>query len=138
MILSLILIVSSSFAQYPISKKIGNDSVVIMTTAQGRKINELFDKNEKIIDSIKTKYAVSTKIIDSLSVVRDTIKVHNDSLLSKYIGMRNMYEDMKWRRDTNIVIYKKAERKWNKETKVIQYANIGLITFIMYWVLTHR
>jgi hypothetical protein len=138
MILSLILIVSSSFAQYPISKKIGNDSVVIMTTAQGRKINELFEKNEKIIDSIKTKYAVSTKIIDSLSVVRDTIKVHNDSLLSKYIGMRNMYEDMKWRRDTNIVIFKKAERKWNKETKVIQYANIGLITFIMYWVLTHR
>ena len=138
MILSLILIVSSSFAQYPISKKIGNDSVVIMTLAQGRRINELFDKNEKIIDSIKTKYAVSTKIIDSLSVVRDTIKVHNDSLLSKYIGMRNMYEDMKWRRDTNIVIYKKAERKWNKETKVIQYANIGLITFIMYWVLTHR
>ena len=37
-----------------------------MTTAQGRKINELFDRNEKIIDSIKTKYAVSTKIIDSL------------------------------------------------------------------------
>lgn len=109
-----------------------------MTTAQGRKINELFDKNEKIIDSIKTKYAVSTKIIDSLSVVRDTIKVHNDSLLSKYIGMRNMYEDMKWRRDTNIVIFKKAERKWNKETKVIQYVNVGLITFIMYWVLTHR
>jgi hypothetical protein len=138
MILSLILIVSSSFAQYPISKKIGNDSVVIMTTAQGRKINELFDKNEKIIDSIKTKYAVSTKIIDSLSVVRDTIKVHNDSLLSKYIGMRNMYEDMKWRRDTNIVIFKKAERKWNKETKIIQYANVGLITFIMYWVITHR
>lgn len=138
MILSLILIVSSSFAQYPITKKIGNDSVVIMTTAQGRKINELFDKNEKIIDSIKTKYAVSTKIIDSLSVVRDTIKVHNDSLLSKYIGMRNMYEDMKWRRDTNIVIFKKAERKWNKETKVIQYVNFGLITFIMYWVLTHR
>ena len=52
--------------------------------------------------------------------------------------MRNMYEDMKWRRDTNIVIFKKAERKWNKETKVIQYVNVGLITFIMYWVLTHR
>jgi hypothetical protein len=109
-----------------------------MTTAQGRKINELFDKNEKIIDSIKNKYAVSTKIIDSLSVAKDTIKVHNDSLLSKYISMKNMYEDMKWRRDTNIAIFKKAERKWNKETKVIQYVNVGLITFIMYWVLTHR
>lgn len=109
-----------------------------MTTAQGRKINELFDKNEKIIDSIKTKYAVSTKIIDSLSVVRDTIRVQNDSLLSKYIETRKLYEDMKWRRDTNLVIYKKQELKWNKQTKVIQYVNVGLITFIMYWVMTRR
>jgi hypothetical protein len=109
-----------------------------MTTAQGRKINELFEKNEKIIDSIKTKYAVSTKIIDSLSVVRDTIRVQNDSLLSKYISMKNMYDDMKWRRDTNLVIYKKQELKWNKQTKVIQFINVGLITFIMFWVMTHR
>jgi hypothetical protein len=109
-----------------------------MTTAQGRKINELFEKNEKIIDSIKTKYAVSTKIIDSLSVVRDTIRVQNDSLLSKYISMKNMYDDMKWRRDTNLVIYKKQELKWNKQTKVIQFINVGLINFIMFWVMTHR
>jgi|GEM_PF-1824710 len=138
MILSLILIVSSSFAQYPISKKIGNDSVVIMTTAQGRKINELFEKNEKIIDSIRTRYEVSTKIIDSLSVVRDTIKVHNDSLLSKYIEMTKLYADMKWRRDTNILVYKKQELKWNKQTKVMQFINVGLITFIMFWVMTRR
>jgi len=138
MILSLILIVSSSFAQYPISKKIGNDSVVIMTTAQGRKINELFEKNEKIIDSIRTRYEVSTKIIDSLSVVRDTIKVHNDSLLSKYIEMTKLYADMKWRRDTNILVYKKQEIKWNKQTKVMQFINVGLITFIMFWVMIRR
>jgi hypothetical protein len=109
-----------------------------MTTAQGRKINELFEKNEKIIDSIKTKYAVSTKIIDSLSVVRDTIRVQNDSLLSKYISMKNMYDDMKWRRDTNLVIYKNAELKWNKQTKVVQFINVGLITFIMFWVMARR
>jgi hypothetical protein len=34
-------------------KKIGNDSVVIMTTEQGRKINELFDKNDKEILKLK-------------------------------------------------------------------------------------
>jgi hypothetical protein len=109
-----------------------------MTTAQGRKINELFEKNEKIIDSIRTRYEVSTKIIDSLSVVRDTIRVQNDSLLSKYISMKNMYDDMKWRRDTNLVIYKKQELKWNKQTKVIQFINVGLITFIMFWVMARR
>jgi hypothetical protein len=109
-----------------------------MTTAQGRKINELFEKNEKIIDSIRTRYEVSTKIIDSLSVVRDTIKVHNDSLLSKYIEMKKLYADMKWRRDTNILVYKKQELKWNKQTKVMQFINVGLITFIMFWVMTRR
>ena len=123
----MILLTNSVLGQYPIVKKIGNDSVVIMTTAQGRKINELFEKNEKIIDSITTRYEVSTKIIDSLSVVRDTIRVQNDSLLSKYISMKNMYDDMKWRRDTNLVIYKKQELKWNKQTKVIQFINVGLI-----------
>jgi len=109
-----------------------------MTTAQGRKINELFEKNEKIIDSIRIRYEVSTKIIDSLSVVRDTIRVQNYSLLSKYIETRKLYEDMKWRRDTNLVIYKKAELKWNKQTKVMQFINVGLITFIMFWVMTRR
>lgn len=137
MILSLILIVSSSFAQYPITKKIGNDSVVIMTLTQGRRINELFDKNEKIIDSIKTKYAVSTKIIDSLSVVKDTIKVHNDSLLSKYIAMKAMYEDMKWRRDTNLVIYKREERIWTKNVKTVQYIMATMILSIMFISARH-
>ena len=137
MILSLILIVSSSFAQYPITKKIGNDSVVIMTLSQGRRINELFDKNEKIIDSIKTKYAVSTKIIDSLSVVKDTIKVHNDSLLSKYVVMKAMYEDMKWRRDTNLVIYKREERIWTKNVRTVQYIMGIMILTIMFISARH-
>lgn len=108
-----------------------------MTTAQGRKINELFDKNEKIIDSIKTKYAVSTKIIDSLSIVRDTIRVKNDSLLSKYIIMKNMYEDMKWRRDTNFVIYKREERIWTKQVRTVQYIMTAMILAIMVYTTRH-
>lgn len=108
-----------------------------MTLAQGRRINELFDKNEKIIDSIKTKYAVSTKIIDSLSVVKDTIKVHNDSLLSKYIAMKAMYEDMKWRRDTNIVIFKREERIWTKNVRTVQYIMATMILAIMFISARH-
>ena len=87
----LILTVDSTFAQYPIVKKIGNDSVVIMTTSQGRKINELFEQNDKEIiklkdsvDSLKTKYVFSTKIIDSLKISKDTIKHTRDSLSKLY------------------------------------------------------
>ena len=125
----LILIADSTFAQYPIVKKIGNDSVVIMTTSQGRKINELFEQNDKEIiklkdsvDSLKTKYVFSTKIIDSLKISKDTIKHTRDSL-------SKLYYDMKFRRDTNIVIYKAAEEaaetKYNKTIRLWQWINIG-------------
>ena len=38
----------------------GNDSVVIMTTSQGRKINELFEKNDK--DLVKLKDSIGTLV----------------------------------------------------------------------------
>lgn len=127
----LIVLTNSTYAQYPIVKKIGNDSVVIMTTNQGRRINELFEQNDKDIirlkdsvDSLKTKYVYSTKVIDSLRVVRDTVRVKNDSLYKLYL-------DMKWRRDTNLVIYNKVERNYNKSIKTWQWINVGFIAFFM-------
>jgi len=127
----LIVLTNSTYAQYPIVKKIGNDSVVIMTTNQGRRINELFEQNDKDIirlkdsvDSLKTKYLYSTKVIDSLRVVRDTVRVKNDSLYKLYL-------DMKWRRDTNLVIYNKVERNYNKSIKTWQWINVGFIAFFM-------
>jgi hypothetical protein len=100
-----------------------------MTTSQGRKINELFEQNDKEIiklkdsvDSLKTKYVFSTKIIDSLKISNDTIKQTRDSL-------SKLYYDMKFRRDTNIVIYKAAEEaaetKYNKTIRLWQWINIG-------------
>ena len=127
----LIVLTNSTYAQYPIVKKIGNDSVVIMTTTQGRKINELFEQNDKDIirlkdsvDSLKTKYVYSIKVIDSLRVVRDTVRVKNDSLYKLYL-------DMKWRRDTNLVIYNKVERNYNKSIKTWQWINVGFIAFFI-------
>jgi hypothetical protein len=102
-----------------------------MTTNQGRRINELFEQNDKDIirlkdsvDSLKTKYLYSTKVIDSLRVVRDTVRVKNDSLYKLYL-------DMKWRRDTNLVIYNKVERNYNKSIKTWQWINVGFIAFFM-------
>ena len=137
----LILLLDSTFAQYPIVKKIGNDSVVIMTTEQGRKINELFDQNDKEIfklkesvDSLKTKYVFSTKIIDSLKIIRDTIKFKSDSIKYKNDSLFKLYSDMKFRRDTNLIIHRNAEIKWNKSTKLWGKINIAyfivMVTFI--------
>lgn len=127
--------ISFSYAQYPIVKKMGNDSVVIMTTSQGRKINELFEKNDKDLVKLKdsigtlvTKYSYSTKVIDSLRVVKDTVSNRKDSLYA-------MYLDMKWRRDTNLVIYQVKEKKFNKTIKLWQFLNIGYMAF-MFIVVT--
>ena len=121
----MILLTNSVLGQYPIVKKIGNDSVVIMTMAQGRKINELFDQNEKQIVRLKDSVTTTHKIIDSLRVIRDTIKVERDTLTSKYLLMKSMYQDMKWRRDTNLVIYNAKEAHFNKTIKFWQFVNIG-------------
>lgn len=127
--------ISFSYAQYPIVKKMANDSVVIMTTSQGRKINELFEKNDKDLVKLKdsigtlvTKYSYSTKVIDSLRVVKDTVSNRKDSLYA-------MYLDMKWRRDTNLVIYQVKEKKFNKTIKLWQFLNIGYMAF-MFIVVT--
>ena len=127
--------ISFSYAQYPIVKKMGNDSVVIMTTSQGRTINELFEKNDKDLVKLKdsigtlvTKYTYSTKVIDSLRVVKDTVSNRKDSLYA-------MYLDMKWRRDTNLVIYQVKEKKFNKTIKLWQFLNIGYMAF-MFIVVT--
>jgi len=103
----------------------GNDSVVIMTTSQGRTINELFEKNDKDLVKLKdsigtlvTKYTYSNKVIDSLRVIKDTVSSRKDSLYALYI-------DMKWRRDTNLVIYQAKEKKFNKTIKLWQFLNLG-------------
>jgi hypothetical protein len=116
----------------------GNDSVVIMTTAQGRKINELFEKNDKEIIKLKDSVTLTHKVIDSLSVIKDTMKVHTDTLTSKYLLMKSMYEDMKWRRDTNVIIFKREERIWTKHVVTVQYILGTMILFIMFWTTQHH
>jgi len=56
-----------ALTQYPIQKIINGDSVVIMTTQQGRDINIKFEKQKKRISELN-------KQIDSLKLVQATIK----------------------------------------------------------------
>jgi hypothetical protein len=116
----------------------GNDSVVIMTTAQGRKINELFEKNDKELVKLRDSVTFTHRVIDSLKVIKDTMRVERDTLTSKYLLMKSMYEDMKWRRDTNIVIFKKEEKVWKKHVTTVQYIMTTMILFIMFWSTTQH
>ncbi len=72
----MILVSVSSYSQYPIIKKIKEDSVVIMTIEQGKEINALYLGYKKTIDSlqIKTKYYDSA--INQISKKQDTINIY--------------------------------------------------------------
>jgi len=75
-VLVMILVSVSSYSQYPIIKKIKEDSVVIMTIEQGKEINALYLGYKKTIDSlqIKTKYYDSA--INQISKKQDTINIY--------------------------------------------------------------
>jgi hypothetical protein len=67
MVLLMIVAASSSYCQYPVIKKIGNDSLILMTIKQGEDINKQFSNNQKKIDSLKDSIKVKKLLYDSLS-----------------------------------------------------------------------
>ena len=88
----LTLVSNLSYCQYPIVKKLGNDSVVIMTLKQATTINSTFQSNQNTIDSLKTHVYIKDSIInnkkttyDSLYKITDQYKVRYDERLNMRI-----------------------------------------------------
>lgn len=67
MVLLAILVVSSSYSQYPIIKKIGKDSLILMTLKQGDDINKSFSEYKKKINLLNDSIANKKFLIDSLN-----------------------------------------------------------------------
>jgi uncharacterized coiled-coil DUF342 family protein len=88
-----ILLPNLSYSQYPIIKKIGNDSIVLMTLKQGESINKKFadDKTKLLLlqDSVKLE-----KIrVDSLKNKYDSLNSELTPLVRKYDEYKNRYEE---------------------------------------------
>ena len=99
--------VNLSFAQYPLTKKIGNDTVVIMTIRQAENINQLFDTNEKEFNKISD----SLKLLKSLLVENNK---KNDSLIYKVQAADFKTEEFKFKFEENKRIYLQNEKVYNK------------------------
>jgi competence protein ComGC len=91
-VILLTLVSNLSYCQYPIVKKLGNDSVVIMTLTQATTINSTFQANQNTIDSLKTHVYIKDSIInkkkttyDSLYKVTDQYKIRYDERLNMRI-----------------------------------------------------
>jgi hypothetical protein len=114
----MILLSVSSYSQYPITKKIKGDSVVIMTIGQADTINNLYKSyNDTIIaykDSLKSK----------------TIK--DDSILNVYINKVSKLENYKYRYEANLETYRNREKEIDKMDKYHAWQKIILIFLIVF------
>ena len=77
-----------ALTQYPIQKVINGDSVVIMTTQQGRDVNAKFERQKKKINELNRqidslKQLVATPIKETLYVSENTNKYYYESKLLK-------------------------------------------------------
>ncbi len=110
----MILLSVSSYSQYPIIKKIKDDSVVIMTVKQGNEINDLYLRYNETIDSLKSK----------------TIK--DDSILNVYSYKVSTLENYKFRYEANLETYKTRERELDKMDKYHAWQKVILIFLIIF------
>lgn len=110
----MILLSVSSYSQYPIIKKIKDDSVVIMTVKQGNEINALYLRYNETIDSLKNK----------------TIK--DDSILNIYGTKVSALENYKYRYEANLETYRTREKELDKMDKFHAWQKVILIFLIIF------
>lgn len=96
----------SGFSQsttYPKTKKIGQDSVVIITIKQADQINDTFNLYRDSIRYTKDSIAKQKQILDSLR--------------TEYNFLKNAPNEYKWKYEANREIYLKREEFVQKDNK---------------------
>jgi hypothetical protein len=78
------------YCQYPIVKKIGNDSVVVMTLKQANTINDKFQSNQTTIDSLKTYVYIKDSIINKDKITYDSLHTVTNQYRARYDERLNM------------------------------------------------
>ena len=112
--LVMILLSVSTYSQYPVIKKIKEDSVVIMTVKQGNEINALYLRYNETIDSLKSK----------------TIK--DDSILNVYSNKVSALQNYKFRYEANLETYRTREKELDKMDKYHAWQKVILIFLIIF------
>jgi hypothetical protein len=119
-------IVSPSLLKGQVVKKMGNDSVIVLTLKQGRAINNLIDSLEKVTnvktDSIVTFKKYVDRYVDSVAKINRQVFTQKieyyalkDSLLIQNRINIDTLNDYKNRYYKNIEIYNKYEKYTNLE-----------------------
>ncbi len=119
-VLMLILVSASLYSQYPKTKRIGQDSVVIMTVQQGDYINTLYKQYRFQIDSLSVNAQLNKVAIDSLRLKCDSLgKVMYDA--AQY----------KWKYEANKEIFLKSQVDEQKRTKLHEVSKLIMVAIII-------
>jgi uncharacterized coiled-coil DUF342 family protein len=116
----MILLTNLSYSQYPIIKKIGEDSVVLITIKQGEDINKKFIENKKKLDLLKDSVFLEKNKVDSL-------RYKYDSLNNQLIPLIRKHDEYKWRYEERLNMptkYKYHDDGWDFAQKLVL---IGII-----------
>ena len=116
-LLLLIPVANLCYCQYPITKKIGEDTVVIMTLKQGDQINKTFNKFNQDLkftkDSLKIKQIQYDSLFNTISLVKDS------------------FYDWKWKYTENKKIYEAYNINQGKIEKLHSVSKLILIGIII-------
>jgi len=107
----------SQSTTYPKTKKIGQDSVVIITIKQADQINDTFNLYRDSILLTKDSIAKQKRILDSLR--------------TEYISLKNAPNEYKWKYDANREIYFKREETIRRDEKWHFIQKLGLVAVIV-------
>jgi hypothetical protein len=111
--LVLILAPALAFSQYPKTKKIGQDSVVIITIGQADTINNLYRSYNDSINNLQSKLKT------------------NDSLLSIRNIEKDSFYDWKYKYSINKSLYQDFEQNQRKIDKIHAASKLMLIFIII-------
>lgn len=138
-------IVSPSLLKGQVVKKLGNDSVIVLTLKQGRAINNMIDSLEKQSfiksDSILTFKKYVERYTDSIASINRKINTQiidyyalKDTLMAQNRVNLDTLNDYKNRYYKNIEIYNKYEKSTEFEIKLHRLNSIlfAFLTFFMY------
>ena len=89
----MILLPNLSYCQYPIIKKIGNDSVVLITIKQGEDINKKFSEDRQKLSLLKDSVLVERNKVDSLRSKYDSLTNELIPVTKKYDEYKHRYEE---------------------------------------------
>jgi hypothetical protein len=103
-----------SYSQYPVVKKIGSDSIVLMTLKQGNDINNQFSVMSDSIKGLKNSLAVSKFDFDKYKVESENKYQQLNLSTIKY---KSEADSFKYMYNQNKKIYKKHEDWWNTDRK---------------------